>query len=314
MKLIFFGLGSIGKRHLSLLPSAVTEVYAFRSGRSQEPTPTGVQEIKSWEKIQALKPDVAFICNPTSLHIETAFKCAELGMALFIEKPIGHDLKDLDSLVEIVQRKKIVSYVAYPLRFHPVIEEARRWWQNSKAPSTHVRASVASYLPDWRPGTDHLLSYSANRNLGGGVLLDLSHELDYLTHLFGQPKRISGVSGKLMNVTKDTEDYADLSYEVGTVKVQLHLDYFSHVSERRFVIDIPGQTAVGDLLTGDFLIQDATGKKELKKTISRDQLFKNQLDYFFSMLGKNTGAVMNNLSEASELFRVLMQFKKEKGL
>src|SRR3990167_10434426 len=122
MKIIFFGMGSIGHRHAGILLKNYNHyLYAYRSGVSDKPNSLGIKELNTWDEVEKLKPDIAFITNPTSLHIETAIKCALLDCKLFIEKPIGKDLTDLDKLIEIVKNKKLVTYIAYNRRFHPVI-------------------------------------------------------------------------------------------------------------------------------------------------------------------------------------------------
>src|SRR3989344_7928398 len=108
MKIIFFGLGSIGQRHAKILLKGYShDLYAFRSGVSNEPNPLGIKELSTWEEVSSLRPDVAFITNPTSLHIEIALKCAELDCKLFIEKPVGKDLEGLVKLLEVVKKRSL---------------------------------------------------------------------------------------------------------------------------------------------------------------------------------------------------------------
>lgn len=107
MKIVFFGLGSIGKRHAKIILSNYQyDLYAFRSGVSDQKNYLGVKELYSWDEVSKLKPDIVFITNPTLLHIETAIMCAKLGCKLFIEKPIDKDFNNLDKLLKIVKDKK----------------------------------------------------------------------------------------------------------------------------------------------------------------------------------------------------------------
>ena len=88
MKVVIFGLGSIGRRQARLLLDNFRhELFAFRSNEGIAPNDLGIKEIYNWEEVEKLNPEVAFITNPTFLHLETALKCAKLGMHLFIEKP-----------------------------------------------------------------------------------------------------------------------------------------------------------------------------------------------------------------------------------
>src|SRR3989344_5974566 len=144
MKIIFFGLGSIGQRHAQiLLKNYHHELFAFRSGAVDKKNPLGIREVYSWEEVKRLKPDIAFITNPTFLHIETALKCAEIGCKLFIEKPVGSNLENLDKLIKIVKDKNLATYVAYCLRFHPVIKKLKEYIKKIKP--VYVRAVCSSY-------------------------------------------------------------------------------------------------------------------------------------------------------------------------
>src|SRR5437660_1398185 len=106
MKIIFFGLGSIGQRHAKiLLKNYQHDLFAFRSGKSKK-NDLGIKELRSWGDVEKVKPDVAFITNPTSLHIKTAIKLASLNCKLFIEKPIDSQVDELEKLIKLVKTKK----------------------------------------------------------------------------------------------------------------------------------------------------------------------------------------------------------------
>ena len=108
MKIIFFGLGSIAKRHARILKKKYKyTLYAFRSGTYQSDNELDIPELYSWEEVEGINPDVAFIIDRTSMHIDTAIACAQRGMHLFIEKPLDSDIKDLRKLLNIVSKKKI---------------------------------------------------------------------------------------------------------------------------------------------------------------------------------------------------------------
>src|SRR5258708_1513392 len=268
MKIIFFGLGSIGQRHAGiLLKSYPHKLYAFRSGKSTKKNGLGIEEVYSWKEVEKIKPDIAFITNPTSLHIETAIKCAKLGIKLFIEKPIGKDLKDLDKLLKVVSNQKLVTYVGYDVRFHPVIVYLKKFIQNKKA--LHLRVVCASFYPNWRPGRNHLEVYTAQKKLGGGVILDLSHELDYVAYLLGPVKKIKGSFEKRGNATVDAEDYADILVNTSTAPANIHINFLSHQALRQVHLDLEDSTLLEDLLTGEI------------KHFKKEKLYKNiKLDYY----------------------------------
>src|SRR5437868_582658 len=129
MKILFFGLGSIGSRHIRILQKKYShQLFAFRSKKTSIKNELRVKEIYSWEEVEKINPDIAFITNPTALHLDTAALCAELGIKLFIEKPIRSSSKGLNKLQKIVREKNLVTYVAYNLRFHPVLNELKKYF------------------------------------------------------------------------------------------------------------------------------------------------------------------------------------------
>ncbi|OGE30444.1 hypothetical protein A3C59_00465 [Candidatus Daviesbacteria bacterium RIFCSPHIGHO2_02_FULL_36_13] len=307
MKIIFFGLGSIGQRHANILLKDYThDLYAFRSSAKSKPNELGIKELYSWDELEKLKPDVAFITNPTSLHIETAIKCAEFGCKLFIEKPIGSSLKDFEKLKKIVKSKKIVTYIAYNLRFHPIILKLKKNIENKKI--LHARVVCTSYLPTWRPDRDFLKGYSANTNMGGGVILDLSHELDYISYLLGDINKMTGTYSKRSNVTVDAEDFVDYLLETKTTPVNIHINFLSQLRQRYIQIDFDQLTIIADLIDSEIreYKNDILHKTE-KVDYQKGQEYSDQIKYFLDNI--DNPSMMNNLSEASGLFEKITAFK-----
>ena len=315
MKILICGLGSIGKRQARLLKNHFShELFALRTGIGQEKNELLIPELDSWKEVGSF--DAAFITNPTHRHLETAIECAGRGMHLFIEKPLDCKTKGLAELVKLVEERQKVAYVAYPLRFHPLIRKLKSELQDKKI--LHARMVCSSYLPDWRPSQDHKNSYSSYRSKGGGVILDLSHELDNAVFLFGDLEKIEGHSGRRSDLTVDAEDFADLillhSGENSGMVTSVHLDYFGRPSQR--IVEV--QTADGffkvDLISNTYAsFQHVSGHLEETQDsimLDRDELYLTQLRYFFENL-QNSKRMENNLSEASRLFYKLIEFRGE---
>ena len=308
MKIIFFGLGSIGSRHAKILVNNFKhELFAYRSGKGVKNNRLKIKEVFTWAEVKKIKPDIAFITNPTFLHIDTAVRCAKLNIKLFIEKPIGHSGKALETLLREVNRKKLVSYVAYVLRFHPVIEYLKNYLKGRKI--YHVSIYASSYLPDWRPGKNHLESYSVSKRKGGGVILELSHEFDYIDYLFGGVKGINGVFGKVSDITMDAEDFLDAVIKTESTYVNLHLDFLSMRKERTIKIDTENESIYADLINSK--IEFHRGKNRTLKLFKEgiDESYKEQIKYFLKNIDNNR--MMNNLSEANALFKKIICFKEK---
>lgn len=310
MKIIFFGLGSIGLRHAQILKKFKNcRLYAYRTFKGQVKNNLGIEEVTDFRAIQKIKPDVAFITNPTSLHLPTAIDCARLKINLFIEKPLCHTTHDLNKLLKIVSSSKLTTYVAYVFRFHPVIKALKNYTQSLHF--LHMRITAASYLPDWRPQTDHLKSYSARQKMGGGVLLDLSHELDYAQYLLGEIKEIKGEFGRRSHVTVDAEDYADIFIQTPRGPANIHLDFLSHFHQRQVQLDFKEKVVVADLLADT--IKEFRNNRLVKVICFKDGLkeaYKEQIRYFLKNI--HNKKMMNNIFEAASLVEKLDCFRKEK--
>jgi len=307
MKIIFFGLGSIGQRHARLLLKNFDhDLFAFRSNKKSKPNKMGIKELYSWKEVAKLSPDVAFIANPTSLHVKTAIKCAELGIHLFIEKPIDAGTDGLDRLIKLVKKKNLTTYVAYCMRFHPIIKRLHTELADKRP--VHCKGTVSSYLPAWRKGRDYRSIYSAQKNKGGGVILDLSHEIDYSQYLFGDVLRMQGAYGKISKLKIDTEDYADIIMKCKKSVVNLHLNFFSKNWERTLHIDFEDSGYIKTDLIRNILTTNKGGReRSYRYKLKRDGMYLEQLKYFFSNFRNKR--MMNNLIEASKLYKKIIAFK-----
>jgi len=308
MKIVFFGLGSIGTRHARLLKAEYGhELFAFRSGISQKSNQLGIPEIRTWREIEKIKPDVAFITNPTSLHINTALYCARRGINLFIEKPLGSQTRNLKGLLNEVSKRKLSTYVAYLLRFHPVVIELKKYAQKHKL--FHMRVQTTSYLHRWRPGSDPLKSYSARLEMGGGVIYDLSHELDYVQYILGDIQKINGRFSRRSHLTVDTEDYADILVETKKSPANIHIDYLSQIEQRTIQMDFKDKSIIGDLIKNTVSEYRNGRRVKIKKMKGGiKECYREQLRYYFKNI-KNK-KMMNNVFQAVDLFKKIYQFKK----
>lgn len=223
MKFIIVGLGSIGKRHQNNLIQLEHEIIPCH------------RDDDLVKLIKVNQPSGVLICNPTSLHLKTA-KMAT-GLPLFIEKPLSHNLEGVDQL-----KGKIL--VGYCLRF----DQSLRLFKQKVDRLKHQQIKAAkivcrSWLPNWHPGSDYHNSYSAKKELGGGVLLDLSHEIDYALWFFGPVKLVKPTVQMAPELKIETEAIADLDLNfVSGVKAQIHLSYASRKSERYCQIETDTET------------------------------------------------------------------------
>lgn len=251
----FVGMGSIGKRHFCNVCELIKsqgDTYSidlYRSSLNRE-LPSEVTALVNKQLLcsDEVKEnyDMVFITNPTSMHLETALKFRDHTKAFFIEKPVFNTFDVEDGV--ITKLDEIPSYVACPLRYNPVLQYVKQNININEVVS--VRAMSSSYLPDWRPGQDYRETYSAHTNLGGGVDIDLIHEWDYLTWIFGMPTVCFGVVGKYSNLEIDSNDTALYVAKNDHMSYELHLDYFGRKPQRILDIFTHYDTIQCDIISG----------------------------------------------------------------
>lgn len=251
MKICFAGLGSIGQRHLENLCQILAargiraEIHALRHGDSPLPEPVSrklARQVLSFGDLDR-DYDIFFVTGPTACHAPVIEQAVRVTRNLFIEKPLFHSASV--SLGDISWSPDGIYYVACPLRYSEVYEHLR---ENLPDRILSLRVLCSSYLPEWRPGQDYRQSYSASRIMGGGVRLDLIHELDYVVSLFGFPKRAVSMSGRYSGLQLESEDLAVYLLEYPHFLCEVHLDYFGRVARRELEIISEEEVMVYDFV------------------------------------------------------------------
>jgi predicted dehydrogenase len=203
------GLGSIGLRHLRLLRARLPEakIMVLRYGSCKAPVDGADFCTTSLDEAIAFAPKVAIIANPAPFHCTTAIALAEAGTHLLVEKPMAVTASQARALTEVAHAAAVVLQVGYNLRFLESLVAFREALAGGRIGRvTSVRVDAGQYLPDWRPGCDWRETVSARSDLGGGVLLELSHELDYLRWLFGDVSEVRGWMGQQGGLNVEVED------------------------------------------------------------------------------------------------------------
>lgn len=239
MKVLVAGYGSAGQRHVSNLVKLdkIKSILIYTKVKNcLEGLGDGREKIKIIDSLSDIEVDFAIIANETHKHLDTAIFLAKNGIHLFIEKPLSHNLDRVNVLKEIVERKKLKVFVGYNLRFLGAMEHMKRLLTKGAIGDLYfAKIEAGQYLPQWRPNRDYRDSYSANRERGGGIALDLSHEIDYMRYLFGEPLSWKVVRTKVGRLEIDSDDTFEgiFQYENGFV-CNVHLDYLQ-VNKRRAI-------------------------------------------------------------------------------
>ena len=178
------------------------------------------------------------ICTPNNLHIPIALKACEENCHIFTEKPLSHNLDNVDRLIKLAEERNLVLMVGYCLRFHPALIFIKKVIDERKIGNIlSFRFEVGSYLPEWRPGSDYRKNYAVSPSSGGGVILDLSHEIDYIQWLGGKVREVFCYSDTLSDLEIKTEDTAEILLRFENRAIgEVHMDYVQRAPRRDYQI------------------------------------------------------------------------------
>jgi predicted dehydrogenase len=268
MRITVVGYGSIGRRHARIACELGHEVTVV--------TKQSIVEFQSRQNLkQALRdfaPESFVIANPTSSHANALaeLQAIQFEGPILVEKPLAIRSSELNSLSRTAK-----TFVAYNLRFHPVIQAIKEKIGVRSVISAQLY--VGQDLKTWRPDRDYSKSYSASKDQGGGVLRDLSHELDLILHLLGPVKRVAAVGGKRSSLNISSEDCVSalMETESGSM-VTLELNYLHQKSCRVLNLNADGLTVRGDLIAGTLV---TNGEPETFE-MNSDLTYRRQLEDF----------------------------------
>jgi predicted dehydrogenase len=310
MEVIIVGLGSIAAKHILALKQIDDKVNikALRSSRNAAII-SGITNIYDVKDIG--KPNFVIISNPTYLHAGTIKLFAERNIPMFIEKPVVNTLEHIVELTQLIELKDAVTYTACNLRFHPCINFLKKYLAYNDIFINEVNIYCGSYLPDWRPGKNYQDIYSAHLSMGGGVHLDLFHEMDYTCWIFGYPESYKGFSSSKSGLKIEAPDYGNYLLSYANFNVSIVLNYYRKEPKRSIEILFKEETWLVDLIANKIMSASGT-------VIFEDQRFKmidtyiDQMRYFISHLESDIPP-MNSFKESVEILKISLANESLKG-
>ncbi|QPJ62388.1 MAG: Gfo/Idh/MocA family oxidoreductase [Candidatus Nitronauta litoralis] len=257
---LIIGTGSIGQRHIRNIRKLVPEsrfIFLRKGGRQDELSASINAEVTdNLDHALGSKPDYAVIATPSALHTDVLIPLIDAHLPFYIEKPVATRREDVNAIRFRLKSSSFKSptLVGCNLRFLPALQKARALL-NDGSLGTVLRAgfTAGQWLPDWRPQQDYKNGYSSNREMGGGVVFDLIHEIDMVRWWFGEFERIGSVLGNFSSLGIETEDTAAIvmGKNEGPPAVTIQLDYISRKPVRRYEV-------VGELGSLVFDLQEKT--------------------------------------------------------
>ncbi|MCW8310902.1 Gfo/Idh/MocA family oxidoreductase [Sphingobacterium sp. InxBP1] len=305
MKVLIVGLGSIAKKHIEAMRRQIEniEYYALRRGNTDTASVyQGVTNLFSLEDFDLDVLDFVIISNPTHQHYDTIKTCIAFKKPLFIEKPLFSELtKDTEELVKKVLTSGVITYVACNLRFLDAIKQLKGYLEGKRI--NEVNVYCGSNLPEWRPNVDFRKVYSANKEMGGGVHIDLIHELDYVYWFFGKPTAHRSLFRNVSSLDISAVDYANYIWEYPMFTASIVLNYYRKDPKRTMEVVTSDGTYLADLLNnviyfnGEIIFQSS-------QTIL--DTYDNQIRYFIdSIIGANVS--FNTIDDANTILKLCIQ-------
>ena len=284
------GAGSIGRRHLgNLRRLGLTQLAAC------DPDPSRLEYVSSEfqipcfssfdEGLKSFQPAIVLVCTPPVLHVPQAMQALQAGADVFIEKPISDKIKGVTEIEEEAARRDAIVQVGYNLRFNPGIQLLKRFiGENIAGRILWARAEVAQYLPEWRPWQDYRQSYTARRELGGGIILDGSHEIDYMLWLLGAPRELTCMAGRVSELDVNVEDCATILIRFTSgAQADIHMDFVQRSASRSCVLAGEGATLQWYYARNEVsIIRPESETEVIKYDFEANQMYVAELENFLS--------------------------------
>jgi predicted dehydrogenase len=314
-RVLIAGLGSIGRRHLrNLRQLGVADILLYRTRPEPLEEAPELPVFTDLDRALAAGPELVIVSNPNANHLQVALPAAEAGCDLFIEKPLSHSREGVEQLLAVVRRRQLVTLVGFDLRFEPGLRKVRALLaEGAIGRVVAIQAQVGQYLPDWHPWEDYRKSGSARKESGGGVILDLIHELDYLTWLNGDVSEVACMADTVSSLEIETEDVAGmlLRFANGAIGT-LHLDYVQRAPSRTCRVIGEEGTICWDYFTREVRWYTArTGEWEAFQYADheRNDRFLEEMRHLLACHGRSEQPVVD-VVEGSKVLRLALAAKE----
>jgi len=312
------GCGSIGRRHAKNLKFLGVQNLAL-CDTNADALNLCAEEVQGQlfsdylEALSDFKPDMTVICTPPVYHVEEALEALRARSHVFIEKPLSHESSGIEVLIAEARHRDRNVQIGYNMRFHPGLKILKELIDSGKIGRVlWLNVEAGQYLPDWRPWQNYRESYSARSELGGGIILDGSHELDYICWLLGRPTEVSCRAEHLSSLELDVEDSAWIYLTFPERRrAELRLDFVQRTYTRTCKVVGETGTALWDFSSQEvrwFSVQDA-GWKSIPYEFEVNDMYMTEMAHFLGSLGSGTGPVVD-LEQGRDVIRVVEAAKQ----
>lgn len=315
-KIAVIGLGNITTRHRknlkTIYPNAV--IYAMSaSGRIPVDSISNADIIvNSISEIINHKPNMAIVASPATFHARHAVPLIEAGIPVLIEKPLAVEESDTLAIINAANKYQVPVAVGYCLRYLPSSNYIKTLLEEKLIGKLYnVFVNTGQYLPDWRPDKDYHDSVSASRHLGGGALLELSHEIDYIQWLLGPLKSQYAILQSSEELSLDVEDVVDiLAINSEEVVVSIHLDFLQRQAHRKCRFIGSKGSIEWDLLKNEIVLITKENNETLfsEPEWDKNKMYLNMILDFESLILKKPNKCIT-LIEANNTVSLITEIK-----
>lgn len=298
--ILIIGGGSMGQRHLRNARAlgekdiSLVETNLERAKKLQKELMVPIFSSVA-AAFKQKKYNIAIICSPPVFHLEHLLLCAQHGCDIFVEKPLAHTMVGLKKIVDLIKRKKLVTMVGSNWKFHPSFQKIKTIIDaGTVGKILSARCQTGKYLPDWHPKEDYRRGYSANKKMGGGVLLDY-HEMDYLTWFLGDVAKVACIAKKVSTLEMEVEDAAEIivQFKSGSIG-EIHIDYLQRFAQRNYEFFGETGTIKWDLNLKKVILQTVRkGTQEFPEVPNYElnQMYVEELKHFLKNVKKRSSTI-----------------------
>lgn len=291
MKILIIGGGSIGKRHIANLQALGYHdiVLLKREYDAIIENELGVKVIGSFVEASKLRITHIIVCTPTALHNESLAFAIANSCAVFMEKPLVGNKEELNEALGLLSNYSKPFFIGFMLRYHPLVNKLKNLIDDKSLGEVFsARFSFGSYLPHWHPWEDYKQGYAARKELGGGVINTISHELDLIQHFFGNPKSVLCNKRNLNKLDIEVEEIADAIFGYEDKVVTLHLDYLQKDYQRQVEVLCDKGRIFWDWHANEICVKkhnEAEYQITLEREFDANKLYLDEMDAFLELVG-----------------------------
>ncbi len=309
------GFGSIAKKHFAILKNhkKIKNIYIVSKSLKKINNPNTFI-LKNKNELKTVNIDKVFICSPSNCHLNDAVFFIKKKCEIFIEKPFTNSLQISKKNLSLFSRYKKKILIGYPFRFSSAALQLKNIIKKNKLGKIiDIEIACCSYLPNWRKNKPYQKSVSSIKKLGGGVIFELSHEIDYILWIFGKPKKVISYFSPRNLLDIETEQFVRSIFIYKNFSINIKLSFNQeHLNERYCKITGTKSILIWNLINKTISVYKNNTLKEKKVFIKKDKdLLKKEISYF---LNNKKNSIKNNkiINEQSRIIRLINKMKKKK--